>query len=83
MTALEKMRNEFISKYPKNYAGELELGGRSCVFSLKEVLEIIDKYAERQKCGTCRHNETEFCICQYCTSGNKYEERCAESEIKV
>ncbi len=41
---LDKIRAEFISLYPKNYAGELELGGLSCVFSLNRVLNIIDKY---------------------------------------
>ena len=43
---LDEMRDEFIKRYPRNYAGELELGGRSCVFSLNEVLRIIDKYKE-------------------------------------
>ena len=42
--ALDKIRAEFIVRYPKNYAGEPELGGRSCVFSLNQVLKIIDKY---------------------------------------
>jgi hypothetical protein len=41
---LDKIKAEFISRYPKNYMGEPELGGRSCVFSLNKVLEIIDKY---------------------------------------
>jgi len=41
---LDKIRAEFINRYPKNYAGEPELGGASCVFSLNKVLEIIDKY---------------------------------------
>jgi hypothetical protein len=41
---LDKIRAEFISRYPKNYMGEPELGGISCVFSLNRVLEIIDKY---------------------------------------
>ena len=45
MKTLEKIRTEFISRYPKNYANEPELGGRSCVFSLNTVLQIIDKYA--------------------------------------
>lgn len=40
----DKIRAEFIARYPKNYAGEPELGGRSCVFSLNQVLKIIDKY---------------------------------------
>ena len=45
---LNKIRAEFISLHPKNYAGEPELGGLSCEFSLNEVLNIIDKYkAER------------------------------------
>lgn len=41
---LDKIRAEFISLYPKNYAGEPELGGSSCEFSLNKVLDIIDKY---------------------------------------
>ena len=41
---LNKMKDEFISLYPKNYAGEPELGGSSCSFSLNQVLAIIDKY---------------------------------------
>ena len=41
---LDKIRDEFISLYPKNYAGEPELGGSSCEFSLNKVLKIIDKY---------------------------------------
>lgn len=45
MTTLEKIKAEFISRYPKNYANEPELGGKSCVFSLNDVLHIIDKYA--------------------------------------
>lgn len=48
MTTFEKIKEEFISRYPKNYANEPELGGRSCVFSLNEVLQIIDKYAEQE-----------------------------------
>lgn len=41
---LNKIKDEFISLYPKNYAGEPELGGSSCSFSLNQVLKIIDKY---------------------------------------
>lgn len=41
---LDKIRAEFIARYPKNYMGELELGGRSCEFSLNQILQIIDKY---------------------------------------
>lgn len=41
---VKKVREEFINKYPKNYMGEPELGGRSCVFSLNEVLDIINKH---------------------------------------
>jgi len=41
---LDKLRDEFISLYPKNYLGEPELGGSSCVFSLNKVLNILDKY---------------------------------------
>jgi len=45
-SVLDEMRNEFIDRYPHNYANELELGGRCCVFSLNEILRIIDKYKE-------------------------------------
>ena len=41
---LGKIEAEFINRYPKNYADEPEMGGRSCVFSLNEILRIIDKY---------------------------------------
>ena len=46
---LDKIRAEFISRYPKNYMGEPELGGASCVFSLCKVLEIIDKYKKESE----------------------------------
>ena len=41
---LDKIKEDFITRYPRNYAGELELGGRSCVFSLNDILHAIDKY---------------------------------------
>lgn len=41
---LEKIIKEFVNRYPKNYAGELELGGREAHFSLNEILDIIDYY---------------------------------------
>ena len=41
---LDKIRAKFISLYPKNYAGEPELSGCNCVFSLNKILQIIDKY---------------------------------------
>jgi len=46
---LDKIRAEFISLYPKNYAGEPELGGSSCEFSLNKVLNVIDKYKAESK----------------------------------
>ena len=47
----------------------------------KEHRDKMEKmFEERQKCDTCYHNETEFSVCQYCTNGNKYEER--QTEIK-
>ena len=45
---LVQMRNEFIDRYPRNYANDLELNGCSCVFSLNEILRIIDKYRKEQ-----------------------------------
>lgn len=41
---LDKIKEDFINRYPKNYANELELGGRSCVFSLNDILNTIAKY---------------------------------------
>ena len=41
---LDKLRDEFISLYPKNYAGEPAMGGSACEFSLNKVLKITDKY---------------------------------------
>ena len=41
---IDKLRADIISKYPKNYAGEPELGGNACEFSLNQILQIIDKY---------------------------------------
>lgn len=35
--ALEDLFNKCKEKYPKNYANEPELGGRSCVFSLNNI----------------------------------------------
>ena len=47
--SLDKIKAEFIDRYPKNYMNEPELGGASCVFSLNKVLEIIDKYTAESK----------------------------------
>ena len=41
---LDEMKAEFINQYPKNYTGEPELNGTSCVFSLNKVLDVIDNY---------------------------------------
>ena len=46
---LDKLRADIISKYPKNYAGEPELGGSACEFSLNEILKILDKYKEEME----------------------------------
>jgi len=48
-SVLEDIKAEFIKRYPINYCGEPELGGVSCVFSLNEVLKIIDKYINGKK----------------------------------
>lgn len=45
---LDEIKDEFISLYPKNYAGEPELGGCSCLFSLNQILQIIDKYKSQE-----------------------------------
>ena len=43
---IEDIKKEFITQYPKNFAGEPELGGCACTFSLNKVLDILDKYKE-------------------------------------
>ena len=53
----ENLKNEFKERYPKNYMGEPELGGRSCVFSLNEVLEIIDRHLGNEEKGRDCYNE--------------------------
>ena len=40
----DNIRADVIARYPKNYAGEPELGGNACKFSLNEILKILDKY---------------------------------------
>lgn len=35
---LDKMRDEVINRYPKNYAGEPELNGNACEFSLNQII---------------------------------------------
>lgn len=43
---LDNIRADVIARFPKNYAGEPELGGSACEFSLNQILQIIDKYKE-------------------------------------
>ena len=40
----DNIRADVIARYPKNYAGEPELGGNTCEFSINEILKILDKY---------------------------------------
>ena len=44
----DQLRKEFIDRYPKNCMGGWELDGRSCYFSLNEVLQILDKYKKEK-----------------------------------
>ena len=46
---IDKIRTDIIARYPKNYAGEPELGGGACEFSLNQILQIIDKYKEEME----------------------------------
>ena len=46
---IDKIRTDIIARYPKNYAGEPELGGSACEFSLNQILQIIDKYKEEME----------------------------------
>ena len=41
---IEDIKAEFTSLYPKNVYGGLELDGRSCVFSLNKIFEVIDNH---------------------------------------
>ena len=45
---LEDIKTDFTSCYPKNVYGELELGGRSCVFSLNKIFEILNKHTGKR-----------------------------------
>ena len=38
---IDKIMADVIARYPKNYAGEPELGGSACEFSLNEILKSI------------------------------------------
>ena len=46
---LDNIRADVIARYQKNYAGEPELGGNACEFSLNQILQIIDKYKEESE----------------------------------
>lgn len=55
-TPLDKVKAKFISSYPTNWAGEPELGGAACEFSLCRVLDILDnigKESEEEKYEVC------------------------------
>lgn len=47
VSVLDEIRTEFINQYPKNYMGEPEFDGASRVFSLNEVLNVIDTYKQK------------------------------------
>ena len=47
-TPLDDVKAEFINRYPTNWAGEPELGGASCEFSLCRVLEILDNIGKAE-----------------------------------
>ena len=46
LKSIDGLIDEFKKRYPKNYAGDFELGGRSCKFSLTQVIRIIKEYCE-------------------------------------
>ena len=46
---LDDVKAEFINSYPTNWAGEPELGGASCEFSLCKVLEILDNIGKESE----------------------------------
>lgn len=48
LRSVEGIKAGFRNRYPKNYMGEPELGGRSCAFSLNKVLDIIDRHVRRE-----------------------------------
>ena len=45
---IDQIKKEFINRYPKNRMDKLYLDGRSCHFSLNEVLNILDKYKKEK-----------------------------------
>lgn len=48
-SVIEDIKAEFVSRYPKNFANEPEFGGRCCVFSLRTVLDVIDKHISEKE----------------------------------
>lgn len=46
---IDDVKAEFINRYPKNFAGELELGGYACAFSLNKVLKILDNIGKESE----------------------------------
>lgn len=46
---LSKIKSDFIEAYPKNYMGGLELGGNSCVFSLNQILKVLNEVCDENK----------------------------------
>ena len=46
---LEELKQEFCNRYPKNAWSDYQLGGLASHFSLREVLEILDKYADKKE----------------------------------
>lgn len=47
--SIDGLLDEFKKRYPKNYAGDFELGGHSCEFSLTQVIRIIKEYCEAEE----------------------------------
>ena len=43
LKAWKEVKEKLYKKYPKNWAGDPELGGCACLLSLNQVLNIIDE----------------------------------------
>lgn len=46
---LDSVKTKFINSYPTNWAGEPELGGAACHFSLCKILEIFNNIGKESE----------------------------------
>ena len=63
-------KQAFESKYPKNYAGNFEFGGMSCIFSLIEMRKILDSVPSAMKWIPCKERLPERKQIVLCSTGD-------------